>query len=756
MRRHNKISCAIGLLFLTHSFASAFVLPRDEDRAPVKQERQFINYDSELYGLAYTTFLANKNLKSAFFLARAAVKQKPKSIKWRKRYAQVSSWNGYGDISMQQWMILVKKTNDPAIIKDAIKMANLTFDYPSLLEIYQYQLDRGVPVKKVVDGLSDALKHLGEPEQALALLKKFKNPSNKRVIQLQVELGRFEPVLKSLQAQQKKEGFSVHNSVQQAQVLFTMTRVKQAFLVLKEVASLAKASDAKYWELLAELAWKQSDRPIALISYERLYALNQRDEVLMVRLSRLLQKVAPQRGLQIALENWRLRPTLENLYDAASLSFSQKDWLLFYDLFNMLPVAKKTEHAELYIEWALAQHLNELAIDTANKAQRAGKVLPTWLKLSLAMRENDQTKIAQYLEDLKASEDAASYGDQSVAAYAIGHIESAQELAYMALETQPSDTSTYQYLRDVMLPHSNYIDVNVDHHQNGPIAGPEEYISTRYFIAPRFFIEPFARVWQTKSSDPTQIINPPNWINDFGVLAGISDKRSIYLGAISQRQAMRNFWQAMFAWQEQWDRFFSWQLSGGWQQKADETTALLVAGKKDTIGEEFTYRLTARDSLVTTFSQSEYYSQDSVYFGDGQKYRISWLHKFLHAYPDWNIQTYFSINQYRNTRNQSDVLNSILPSPSTEGPLPRNFNELGFVVGMGQVYREEYTHAFRPFFEIGVFRHSLNGIGQLAMAGIAGSIFGRDHLALYGNASRGEETTGQLDYSVGLEYRLYY
>jgi hypothetical protein len=773
MPRWGKLCCVIGLAYLVSSFAHAFELPQDHDILHVEQagnyflpadkemevkdrKKKFVKYDRKLYDLAYQTFLANKDLKEGFYLSRSAVEKKPNSFKWRKRYAQVSAWLGYGDISMQQWMYLVKKTNDPVVIKEAIKVAELTFDYPALIKIYQYQIDQGVPVKQVIDGLAKTLTELGEPDKALALLKKYKSPADKSILKLQIELGKLEPALKSLQAERKMKGLSVHNSIEQAQVLFTMTRLKQAFTVLKEVISYAKPDDKDYWNLLAELAWKKNDESIALLSYERLYAAGDTNEILLNRFSQLLQKTVPQRSLQLVLENWRLHPTDDNLYRAASMSHQLKNWPLFYSLFSLLKPDERAKHIDLYILWALDQRIDALAIDETEKAIESGAILPAWLRLAVAQREHNSIKIKKLLEEMKEGADASSYQYLRDAASQIGDVQSAQEYAYRALEHNPAGVGNYQSFQDMMLPHSDYIDLYFDHHQNGPVSGFEDFLRWQYFITPSFYVRPFMERWRTSSNDKSQIINVPGSLDQYGAYFGLKHKRSGYELKIDQRHAMHNYIQAEFDWQTQWDRFLITDLKVAWQEEADETTQLLVGGKKSFVDVGGTYRLTARDSMVASVQINQYHSQDQVYLGSGQNYRLAWLHQFRSNYPDWNMTTYLNVNRYHNSGNTSSLLNGLLPVPATEPLLPRSFYEIGLNVGVGQIFREQYTHSFRPFAEIGVFNHSVNGIGEVATAGIAGSVFGRDHLVLYGNFSRGEEAAGQIDYSVGLEYKLYY
>lgn len=733
-----------------------FYLPQDEDKKPLRSDKNLVDYDSELYNLSCQTFLANKNLTAAFNLAKEAVRHKPESLKWRKRYAQVSLWLGYGAISLKQWMILIKRTKNPAYVQEAIKVAKLTFDYQKLIKLYQYELDQGMPVQQAAKKLAHLFVELGEPRKALSFLKKHK-PSEYGVIsKLEITLGQLKSALKNLQAEEKKNGFSLQNTMQQANVLATMNRSEEAFKLLKKASTRVKATNEKYWDLLGILAWNNEDDALALIAYERLYAIKDKDELVLMRLGWLLRKVAPQRSLQLALKNWKLRPTPANLYNAASMSYELGNTRLFYKLFHLFPPYEREKHADLYIEWALAHNEVGVALGLAKKAKHDGLTLPAWLNLGLAMRENDHVAIEKYMMKLQATAKSNNYDDLSSAAYRIGHIQASQQWAYQALEARPDNAASYENFRNVMLPHSNFVSADVDYHQNGPISGFEQYFRTRYFMAPSFYVEPFVELWQTHSNDKVQIINVPKGLNKFGASFGLQQKRSRYLATINLRQAVRNFIQAKLGWQHQWDRFISSDIDVRWQENAEESTAMLVGAKKNTINGGATYRITNSDSMTASVSLDQYHSQDNVHFGDGQVYRLSWLHRFFYTYPDWNVNTYVNVNRYHNNGRSSALIDNLFPLVNEAGLLPRSYYEVGMSLGVGQAYRESYTKDFRPFGEIGVFQHSNNGFGQVGTIGIAGAVFGRDHLALYANFSRGQETVGQIDYSVGLEYDLYY
>jgi hypothetical protein len=63
--------------------------------------------------------------------------------------------------------------------------------------------------------------------------------------------------------------------------------------------------------------------------------------------------------------------------------------------------------------------------------------------------------------------------------------------------------------------------------------------------------------------------------------------------------------------------------------------------------------------------------------------------------------------------------------------IPQSYWQYGLYFGFGNDLLDQYTHAWRPFFDIGILHNSVQGWGPDISLGLAGSVFGGDHLALY-------------------------
>ena len=88
--------------------------------------------------------------------------------------------------------------------------------------------------------------------------------------------------------------------------------------------------------------------------------------------------------------------------------------------------------------------------------------------------------------------------------------------------------------------------------------------------------------------------------------------------------------------------------------------------------------------------------------------------------------------------------------------LPDSFRFYGLRLSSNQRYAQEYTRAWQPFGRLGLTRHSELGTGYDLRIGLAGSLFGADHLALSGGLAKSGLQTGGLVRELQITYRIHY
>jgi len=379
-----------------------------------------------------------------------------------------------------------------------------------------------------------------------------------------------------------------------------------------------------------------------------------------------------------------------------------------------------------------------------------------WIRQTLALSNND----LGLLDELLAEKlDQLPYRDRVVAASRTGNKNLAQTLAFNGLKDHPQDSDMYSLFTDTMLPASDDFDTETMFVKNGYINGIQEKFSSTLFITPRTSIIPWASVWRTTSVNTDQILAATNYDSSTGMKLAYQHKHGVAAVDFGVRHSLANFVMLKLANSYLVTSKLNLTLGLGYRQLADETSALLIAGMKNEAKIGATYQLTVRDSLSGNFSYKNFNSQDGVFLGKGQVLDINYNHKFEFGYPDWNASLFSSVNSYQATGSVSSQARQIIPALQTT--TTRFFVSEGYVrfgagLGVGQGYRDNYTHAWRPFADISVFEDLGAGLGNYMDIGIAGSVFGRDHLMLYYQRSVGYAVAGQINYTYGMRYKLYF
>lgn len=377
-----------------------------------------------------------------------------------------------------------------------------------------------------------------------------------------------------------------------------------------------------------------------------------------------------------------------------------------------------------------------------------------WIMQTLALSNNDLGLLNELLAEKL---DKLPYRDRVMAATRTGDQVLAQTLAFNGLTEHPKDTLMYQLFTDTMLPASSNFDTETMFVKNGYINGVQEKFSSTLFITPRISITPWANVWRTTSINTTYILAATNYDSSEGMKLAYKHKIGVAALDFGARHGLANFMMLKLTDSYLITSKLNLNLAFGYQQPADETSSLLIAGMKNEAKIGAAYQLTVRDSLSSSFSYKNFNSQDKNFLGKGQVLDVYYNHKFEFGYPDWNASLFSSVNAYQGTGSISPEAQQVIPAGQAVNAsffIPEGFVRYGAGFGFGQGFRDGYTHAWRPFAEASVFEDLGIGFGNYLDIGIAGSVFGRDHLALYYERSSGFTVANQINYTYGARYRL--
>ncbi len=262
-----------------------------------------------IYTLSYEVFLANGNLKDALAVAQSAVRQAPKNASWRRRLAQVADWTGNARLALEQWHAIAQLTNEETAWREVVKRAPQLFDYARWAEALEHALRRRPDDLELLRSLARAYELLGEPERAVALLRRHaEGPHRRAALELLAELAdrTGDDALRrsTLRALARDDAGNVGHAMRLAAAEAQHGDVAAAFSALAAVAANAAAGDRDFWDAYAALARQTGREREAIRALRKLVASGAAGERHYAALSELLEGDAPGEAAALAAQGY--------------------------------------------------------------------------------------------------------------------------------------------------------------------------------------------------------------------------------------------------------------------------------------------------------------------------------------------------------------------------------------------------------------------------------------------------------------------
>lgn len=409
------------------------------------------------------------------------------------------------------------------------------------------------------------------------------------------------------------------------------------------------------------------------------------------------------------------------------------------------------------MDWALNNDNYELAtyIKKIHDIYRI-KTTP-WMALSIAMAYNDQQAMGELLQK---SPKRLPHRDRVTAAVMIENMKLAEQLAYQGLEEHPKDSDMYDLFIDTMIPRSNEAYVGSYYKGYNSAVGPLETLGGRVFMTPSIALIPFASGWFPHTTNTDNVF----WVPSRDVVGGLKVKKYIHKGwmylKVGERKSLESFMFGALAMRQQLDARWSGDVILSYHKRADETLQLELGGMKNEAAVLLTYIYDNYNTLETRLNIDQFLGQDGTHLGAGEELEVHWQNKLFLSYPDWNVNVYGYWNNYQYTNTALSLPLQQFFAPGSDADtsfiMPENYTQLEFTIGAGQNYKRDYTQFIKGFFEAGLSYGSPFGIGEIVQGGFSSSIFGRDHLVLYGEYSNNQKEAGQNLFKVGMRYDTFF
>lgn len=311
-----------------------------------------VPYDEQVYLLGYQAFLANRSLQEAYFVAKAAVAQKPDNIDWRKRLAQVATWSNQSRVALEQWEYIAKQTKDFEALKNAISIASMLNDHKLLAELFAIKIMMHSKDEEAWKGFILAKENLGDPQAIISELKKQINADPQLfyfedLATIYEATGNITAELETLNEAEKRFGVLPKIALRQAAILTSQGKLSQAFQKLLAAYPKAKSDDYNFIKTFGQLAWLVQDRAHAKLAFERLVLAGQQDPISLINLIQMIEASDPSRAFFLAYQGWQKYHSDYFLIKTLGLGFDLKQWHKLSEILSKISVTKEQQLLKL-------------------------------------------------------------------------------------------------------------------------------------------------------------------------------------------------------------------------------------------------------------------------------------------------------------------------------------------------------------------------------------------------------------------------
>jgi len=411
-------------------------------------------------------------------------------------------------------------------------------------------------------------------------------------------------------------------------------------------------------------------------------------------------------------------------------------------------VLKPRSYTEISIFWALLHNEKERARFLAGLLS----YIEPWMQLSMAMSFDSRTRqmdlLYRYYEILPIR-------DRVSAAVATGQISLAQTLAFEGQEDNKYDYLLYTQGRDLAEANVNKLKVKSAYVNRSIL---EQYVlqgDNRYYLAKGYSFLSDIYFADNTTLDDTQLATVPYY--DRSLHVGIHKKltRGFIEAKAGIRSAMDDYYMYSLLLNYQLNSRLNLELSYNSGMNAQETSYLLLGGKKDMVSGRLQYQVLPSSNLSLYMSSNEYYSQDDYYLGQGYSGRLEW-NKLLHSgYPDISWGLYYDFGTYKEDRGYRGVIEILQPIRTYA--LAQDFYNIRINLFYGIVNKETYTRVWRPYFEFSPYYNGFTDQYNFALsAGVGGLGFDQDHTSMGVSYNQAVNGTQESFLELYMRYQLLY
>lgn len=288
-------------------------------------------FDDARYLLAFEVFLANKNQTAARQVAAEAVRRAPQDPAWRKRYAQVSEWDGHPHLALQQWLAYAEMTQAEEGWNAVKRLAAPLFDHEVELKLLARERKQRPDDLKLIGATIELHERLGTPEKAVEFLQALLRERPRRELfdllaELAHRMGRDELALQTYDALVARFGADADVAIKQAVIAYSLREVERAWRFIERAREAAPRDHVEYWRMYASLAELTAKFDAATHGFRVLAGRPDAEAKDFEGLISVLQGRFPLEAGRVALTGYERFGRLDWLMIALQLHSEQRNW----------------------------------------------------------------------------------------------------------------------------------------------------------------------------------------------------------------------------------------------------------------------------------------------------------------------------------------------------------------------------------------------------------------------------------------------
>lgn len=411
---------------------------------------------------------------------------------------------------------------------------------------------------------------------------------------------------------------------------------------------------------------------------------------------------------------------------------------------------------DVAIAWAVSHEANPLAKRWLAQQYAARLLRPADAQLTIALADND---VPQMERLLAAERSRLPIYDRIDAALAADRPGEAVHLAYTGLDGAPADDELHTRFVEATMAWPQSIDAGVTNHVEHPLDYVEQTLAATRKLSERYMIGALGVQRFQRSTDSSQLVNVPSVDRSIAFSLQRQTLDSMLSVTAGRREALNSFYTLELAAQTGRNSPLTLGMRFGRNRMADENQLLAVGGMKDELVGDATWRITQRMSITGSIEADRFYSQARNFLGSGVLATGEISYRIRTNYPDYTVRLVGMRGNYHASGNADSLVSRLIPlanQPATAIDfMPSTYTQYGLFFGFGNDLLTRYTRAWRPYLDVGIVHDSNQGWGPGVNVGLAGTVFGGDHAALFLEHQR-VSRQGTPVTQVGVRYSWFY